>query len=58
MPEVIFRPASLEDEAALLCMMRKLAEQDFTSAMEKALQLARSADAGYLPGWCGPVPED
>jgi hypothetical protein len=21
------------------------------------LQLARSADAGYLPGWCGPVPE-
>ena len=37
---------------------RKLAEQDFSSAMEKALQLARSADAGYLPGWCGPVPED
>jgi hypothetical protein len=37
---------------------RKLVEQDFARAVEKALQLARSTDAGYLPGWCGPVPED
>jgi hypothetical protein len=37
---------------------RKMVEQDFASAVEKALQLARSTDAGYLPGWCGPVPED
>jgi len=37
---------------------RKMVEQDFSSATEKALQLARSTDAGYLPGWCGPVPEE
>jgi len=28
---------------------------DFTKALEKALALARSDDAVYLPGWCGPV---
>ena len=37
---------------------RKLVEEDFSRTIEKALQLARSAEAGYLPGWCGPVPED
>ena len=37
---------------------RKMVEEDFDRAAEKALQLARSPDAGYLPGWCGPVPED
>jgi hypothetical protein len=37
---------------------RKLVDNDFTQAMEKALQLAKSVDANYLPGWCGPVPED
>jgi hypothetical protein len=36
---------------------RKSIEEDFGQAIEKALQLARSADAGYLPGWCGPVPD-
>lgn len=36
---------------------RKSIEEDFGQAIEKALLLARSADAGYLPGWCGPVPE-
>jgi hypothetical protein len=25
--------------------------------MAWALHWARCADAGYLPGWCGPVPE-
>ncbi len=36
---------------------RKAIEEDFGQAIEKALQLARSADAGYLPGWCGPLPD-
>ncbi|MBV9529940.1 MAG: chromosome partitioning protein ParB [Bradyrhizobium sp.] len=36
---------------------RKLVEEDFAKAMEKALQLARSEDAIYLPGWCGPHAE-
>ncbi len=37
---------------------RKLVERDFDRALEKALQLAKSMDADYLPGWCGPVPEE
>jgi hypothetical protein len=37
---------------------RKVAEADFDHALEKALQLAKSVDANYLPGWCGPVPEE
>jgi hypothetical protein len=37
---------------------RKLVERDFERALEKALQLAKSKDADYLPGWCGPSPED
>jgi hypothetical protein len=36
---------------------RKTIETDFAQAMEKALQLAKSVEADYLPGWCGPVPE-
>ena len=39
-------------------MKRKLVEKDFDRAVEKALQLARSTDANYLPGWCGPSPEE
>ena len=39
-------------------MKRKLVESDFARALEKALQLAKSKDANYLPGWCGPVPEE
>ena len=39
-------------------MKRKTAETDFDHALEKALQLAKSVDANYLPGWCGPVPEE
>jgi hypothetical protein len=39
-------------------MKRKLVEDDFDRAVEKALQLAKSIDANYLPGWCGPVPEE
>jgi len=37
---------------------RKLVETNFEQAMEQALQLAKSEDANYLPGWCGPSPEE
>jgi len=37
---------------------RKLVEHDFGAAMEEALRLAKSTDAEYLPGWCGPAPEE
>jgi len=33
---------------------RKLVTDDFTEALAMALKLAKSADASYLPGWCGP----
>lgn len=36
---------------------RKIVEQDFDDAVERALRLARSNEADYLPGWCGPVGE-
>jgi hypothetical protein len=37
---------------------RKAVETDFALAIEKSLELAKSVDANYLPGWCGPVPEE
>jgi len=37
---------------------RKLVERDFDRAVEKAMELAKSEGADYLPGWCGPVPEE
>ena len=37
---------------------RKLVENDFDRSIEKALQLAKSQDADYLPGWCGPTLDD
>src|SRR5215831_6187909 len=39
-------------------MQRKLVEDNFTRAMDKALELAKSQDAIYLPGWCGPAEDD
>jgi len=36
---------------------RKKIEADFAGAMEQALRLARSQEAEYLPGWCGPKPD-
>ncbi len=36
-------------------MKRSLVESDFDSALKQAVQLAKSEDAGYLPGWCGAV---
>jgi hypothetical protein len=35
-------------------MSRKLVEDNFAKAVERALEAARSDDAVYLPGWCGP----
>lgn len=32
--------------------------QDFDAALNKALRLAKSAKADYLPGWCGPSPDN
>jgi hypothetical protein len=37
---------------------RKMAQDHFSKAMEKALELAKSKDAIYLPGWCGPASDD
>jgi hypothetical protein len=37
---------------------RKRVEKDFAAALEEAFQLAKSKDADYLPGWCGPVVRD
>jgi len=39
-------------------MSRKAVEDNFSKAVEKALQLAKSEDAIYLPGWCGPHADD
>ncbi len=33
----------------------KLVENDFSYALKRALTLAKSKDAEYLPGWCGPI---
>jgi hypothetical protein len=37
---------------------RKLVDKDFDRALEAAMKLAKSQDAIYLPGWCGPIPDD
>ncbi len=38
-------------------LSRKSVEGDFEKALERALALAKSKDAVYLPGWCGPASE-
>jgi hypothetical protein len=35
---------------------RKAIEKDFETALRKALKLAKSDAAAYLPGWCGADP--
>jgi hypothetical protein len=35
----------------------KQVKKDFDKTLAKALELAKSEDADYLPGWCGPVKE-
>jgi hypothetical protein len=39
-------------------MKIKKVERDFPAAVRQAMVLAKSMDANYLPGWCGPVPEE
>lgn len=39
-------------------MSRKIVDKDFERAIEQALSLAKSKDAIYLPGWCGPADDD
>jgi hypothetical protein len=34
---------------------RKRVESDFEGALDEALTLAKSREADYLPGWCGPI---
>jgi hypothetical protein len=34
---------------------RKRIESDFEGALDEALTLAKSREADYLPGWCGPI---
>jgi len=36
-------------------LKRKLVEKDFGRALTRALKLAKSEEADYLPGWCGPI---
>jgi hypothetical protein len=36
-------------------LKRKLLERDFERGLKEAMKLAKSKDAEYLPGWCGPV---
>ena len=36
-------------------MKRKAVEADFDAALQQALGFAKSAEADYLPGWCGAV---
>ena len=38
-------------------MKAKTVTRDFPRALARALVLAKSKEANYLPGWCGPVPE-
>lgn len=37
---------------------RKAVRDDFGAALKSAQKLAKSMEAGHLPGWCGPVAED
>jgi hypothetical protein len=38
-------------------LKRSLVEDDFERALEGALQLAKSKESAFLPGWCGPSPD-
>ena len=39
-------------------MKRKLVEGDFGRALREAVRLAKSHEANYLPGWCGPAQDE
>ena len=36
---------------------REVVQNNFDRALEMALKFAKSRDAIYLPGWCGPAPD-
>jgi len=36
-------------------LKRKQLDDDFPDALVRALKLAKSGEADYLPGWCGPI---
>jgi hypothetical protein len=35
-------------------LSKSAVEEDFDKALERAMELAKSEEASYLPGWCGP----
>jgi hypothetical protein len=37
---------------------RRILDDNFSDALVRALKLAKSGEAGYLPGWCGPIAND
>jgi hypothetical protein len=39
-------------------LKRQYVDAKFDQALKDALHLAKSKDANFLPGWCGPVTED
>jgi hypothetical protein len=39
-------------------LKRKTVEAHFEDALKQALELAKSEETSYLPGWCGPVLEE
>ncbi len=39
-------------------LKRSVVEDDFPAAVAKAMAMAKSGDAHFLPGWCGPSEHD
>jgi hypothetical protein len=39
-------------------MKKKRVTANFSHALKEAYALAKSRDADYLPGWCGPAKDD
>jgi hypothetical protein len=39
-------------------LKREFVNKNFERALKDALRLAKSTDANFLPGWCGPVSND
>ena len=39
-------------------LSRKAVDANFDKALEKAMDAAKTKDAIYLPGWCGPASDD
>jgi hypothetical protein len=39
-------------------LKREFVKKYFERALKDALRLAKSKDANFLPGWCGPVTND